>query len=143
MTLPSTLMSTWKLQLNFFLISPHQLSAAVNSWYQLLINDENENQPRELKFGICINVSVHIKIHVNFFSYLLSSSFNSCRQLITVDENENQPRELKFGTPINFSVYEKIPVEFCSHQLISAVSTCQQLITADNSWQKQESNQRA
>ena len=105
------------------------MSSAVNSRWQLITADENENQPRGLKFSTSINLSVYIKIPVNFFSYQLSSTGISCqrlsagwKQLITVDENENQPRELKFGKSINLSVYIKILVIFFSYLPSSAFS---------------------
>ena len=43
------------------------------------IFDQNENQPRELKFVTRVNFSVYIKI--------------------SVDENESQTRELKLPNP--------------------------------------------
>ena len=77
--------------------------------------DENENQPRELKFGAHITLRVCRKHPAFNFLYQLLSAINSCQQLITVDENENQPRELKFGTHIIFSVQMKNPIIFFSY----------------------------
>ena len=57
-----------KIPVNFIRISPHELSAAVTSCKQLITVNENKNQPRELKFGVCINFSVHMKILVQFLS---------------------------------------------------------------------------
>ena len=74
---------------------------AVISCQKLLTADENENQPRELKFATSINFSVNIKIPVKFYSYQLSSAVNSCQKLLTTDENENESRERKFGTGIS------------------------------------------
>ena len=103
------------------------MSSAVNSWWQLIKVDENENEPRELKFGTDINFSMYIKIPVKFLSYQLSSAVNSWLQVVTADENENQPRQLKLGTHVNFSVHMKIPVIFFQ-------SSCHQLWIAVNSW---------
>ena len=55
----------------------------LNSGGQLLTVGENENHPRELKFGISINFSVYIKIPAKFFSCQLSSAVNSRQQLMT------------------------------------------------------------
>ena len=128
-----------KIPVNFFYISCHQLSTAVNSWWQLLTADENENQARELKFGTSINFSVYIKIPVEFFSYQLSLAVNSWWQLITDDENEKHPKELIFGISLHFSLYMKIPVDFFSYQLLSDVDSCKQLVTAESIWSQQKS----
>ena len=93
-----------KISVIFFHISCHQLSTALKSWWRLIKVDENQNQPRELKFGISIHFSVYIKIPVDFFSYQLSLAVNSWWQLITVDENENQPKEQKSGKHITLEV---------------------------------------
>ena len=105
---------TWKFQSNFTHISCHQLSTAVNSWWQLIKVDEIRNLLREPKFSMYIILSVYIKISVIFFSFLLSSPVNSWWKLLTVDEYENQSRKLKFGTYITLSMYMKIPVNFFS-----------------------------
>ena len=81
---------------------------------KLIIVDENENQPRELKFRTGINFSVYIEILVKFFPYQLLTAINSWLQVVAADEYENQPRELKFGTHINFSVHMKITAKFFS-----------------------------
>ena len=57
----SLLGSRWKFYLILFRNRCHQLSTA----------DENENQPRELKFGTSVNFSVYINIPVKFLSYQL------------------------------------------------------------------------
>ena len=56
-----------KIPVNF---SKYQLSTAFSSWRQLISVDENEGQHRDLKFGIHINFSVHLKTPVNTF-YIL------------------------------------------------------------------------
>ena len=53
--------------IKLFCDSCHQLSTAV----------ENENQPRELKFGSSMNISMNINILVKFLSYQLASAVNS------------------------------------------------------------------
>ena len=40
----------------------YQQSSAVNSCQKMMTADENKNQPRELKFGTCINFSVYMNI---------------------------------------------------------------------------------
>ena len=121
---------TWKFQSNFIHISCHQLSTAVNSWWQLIKVDEIKNQPREPKFGMYITLSVYIKISVTFFSFQLSSAVNSWWKLLTVDEYENQSRKLKFGTYITLSMYMKIPVNFLVCYIFAKLSSCQQLVWA-------------
>ena len=74
----STLVCIWKFQLNF---SPYQLSSAVNSCQQLKTIDENENQPRELKFGTDITWRLCIQHPAQHFLYQLSSAINRCQQL--------------------------------------------------------------
>ena len=83
----SNLVCTWKFQSNFIHISCHQLSTAVNSWWQLIKVDEIENQPRELKFGMHITLSVYTKIPLEFCSYQLASAVNSWGQLMTADNS--------------------------------------------------------
>ena len=63
-----------KISVEFF---SYQLSSAVKSCQQLITVDENENLPRNLKFGISINFSVYRQIPVELFSYQLSSAVNS------------------------------------------------------------------
>ena len=54
----------------FFCKNFHQLSTAVKA-------DENQNQLRELKFGIHINFSIYMKFQINFISYQLSIADDS------------------------------------------------------------------
>ena len=58
-----------KISIEFFFLT------AVISCQQLLKDDENKNQPRELKFGKDITNPVYTKILVNFFFHI------SCYQL--------------------------------------------------------------
>ena len=61
-----------------------------------MTTDENENLPRELKFGKGISFRGKMKIP----SKKIVTAVNSCQKLLTANENENQPRNLKFGTHI-------------------------------------------
>ena len=58
-----------KIPVDFFPLSCHQPSTAVNSWLKVLTADKNKNQPRELKFGTLINFTVYMNIPVNFLPY--------------------------------------------------------------------------
>ena len=77
-----------KIPFKFFFVT------AVISCQQLLTDDKNASQSRDMKFGTHINYNVHIKILVEFFSHQLSSVVKSCQQLLTADKNEKRPREL-------------------------------------------------
>ena len=83
--------------------------------------DENENQPRELKFGEDITNRVYMKIPVKFYSYQLLSAVNSWSQLITV-EYKKQSKKLKFGTYITLIMYMKISVNFFG--ILTADTSC-------------------
>ena len=114
------LLCKWKFQLSFFHISCHQLSTAKNS-------RQNENHPKELKFGAHISLRVCIKHPAHNFLYQLSSAINSCQQLKTRDGNENQPKELKFSAHIALRVCIKHLAHHFLYQLSSAIDSCQQL----------------
>ena len=66
---------------HFFFIS------AVISCQELITVDENGNQPRELKLGTHITLTVCIKHPAQHFVYQLSLAINSCQQLSKTDEN--------------------------------------------------------
>ena len=86
-----------KIPVKFF---SYQLSSAVNSWLQVVTADENENHPRELKFGTHINFSVHMKISIIFFH-------SSCHQLsVAVNTYSVKPVLAKLGKNIQLSWVE-------------------------------------
>ena len=111
----------------------YQLSSAVNSCQQLITVNENENQPRELKFGKSINFSVYINIPVIFFFILAflscqqqSSRFDSCWQLIWKNFNWNFLVQTKVYTCAEFQL----------SRLISIFISCQQLLSVVDSWRQ-------
>ena len=67
-------------------ISCCQLSAAVDSCWQLITADENENQPRVESFR-----THHLYgLNKNSIEIFFVTAFNSCWQLMTADDNCNQ-----------------------------------------------------
>ena len=121
---------TWKFQSNFIHISCHQLSTAVKSLWQLIKVDENEKQPRELKFGAGINFSVYIKIPINFSFYQLSKN---CQQLITGGNMKKMKINLESW---NLAQVSALVGRWKFHSIffVTAVISCQKLSTAVDSW---------
>ena len=124
----STLVCTQKFQSNFFHISCHQLSTAVNSWWQLITVDENENQLRELKFGTSINIRLYIKIPVELFSYQLSSAVNSYSVKPILAELSKNTQLIWVELSLAWSGF------IYAIKFSSTVISCWQLLTADESW---------
>ena len=60
-----------------------QLSSAANSCWQLMAADDNENQPRDLKFGSYITFRVWMEIP---YYYSFITDFIGCQQLLTADD---------------------------------------------------------
>ena len=80
----------WKFHLIFFRDNCHQLSTVVDSRWQQLTADKNENHPRGLKFGTHITFRVWLKVPFQIFGescHQLSIAVDSWWQLMTMKIN--------------------------------------------------------
>ena len=90
-------------RLKFYLFFSNQLSLNINSCLQLSTADDNEYQPRGLKFGICISLEFIWKSKYVLFitSYTGATVVDSWWQQMTADDIE---KSMKFDTHINYRV---------------------------------------
>ena len=119
-------------------INCHQLSTAVDRWWQLLTEYDScrENILNEIFINTLKLIFVPNFRSLGWFS--LSSAFISCQQLLTAD---NTCYEKKFNVILIHTLKVLCVIIFSSlwwFSFSSAVNSCYQLLTAENSCYKKK-----